>query len=113
MIKRLRYFITKGVNLNWHNNEGQTPLIAFICNQKLRGDETGATLAKYVDTFVWKGDKWKAGKHGDRNNINIDMMNRRGATALHEASVGAHFAVVCTLIQAGANVNARLGTPCW
>jgi ankyrin repeat protein len=42
------------------------------------------------------------------NKINVDMMNRRGATALHEAACRGQWECVKLLIEAGANVNARL-----
>lgn len=91
------------VNLNWHNRDGHHPMSAFICNQNLRGNETGATLAKYIEYLLWKDDK-----HRDRNFINVDMMNRRGATALYEAAIRAQSLSVHSLIEAGANVNACL-----
>jgi ankyrin repeat protein len=103
IIQDLRQFVTKGVNLNWHNRDGHHPLAAFICNQDFRGSETGATMAKYIDILLWKG-----GKHGDRNDINVNMMSRNGATALHEAAIQAQSDTVRSLIEAGANVNARL-----
>jgi ankyrin repeat protein len=103
IIQGLQDIVAQGVNLNWHNRDGHHPLSAFICNQKLRGSETGATLAKYIESLLWKD-----GKHGDRNFINVDMMNRRGATALYEAAIRAQSHSVRSLIEAGANVNARL-----
>ena len=60
-------------------------------------------MAKYIDILLWKG-----GKHGDRNDINVNMMSRNGATALHEAAIQAQSDTVRSLIEAGANVNARL-----
>jgi ankyrin repeat protein len=106
MIKYLHDFVTKGVNRNWHNAEGQTPLTAFIYNKDLRGSETGATMAKYIDVILWKDCE------PFRNNeINVDMMNRRGATALYEAAIRGQAHSVRSLIEAGANVNARLSMP--
>jgi len=102
IIQDLRQFVRKGVNLNRHNRDGHHPLAAFICNQDFRGSETGATMAKYIDILLWKG-----GKHGDHNDINVNMMSRNGATALHEAAIQAQSDTVRSLIEAGANVNAR------
>ena len=102
IIQDLRQFVAKGVNLNRHNRDGHHPLAAFICNQDFRGSETGATMAKYIDILLWKG-----GKHGDHNDINVNMMSRNGATALHEAAIQAQSDTVRSLIEAGANVNAR------
>lgn len=103
IIRGLRDLVAQGVNLNWHNREGHHPLSAFICNQKLRGNEMGVILAKFIESLLWK-----IGKHGDRNFINVNMMNRRGATALCEAAIRAQLDSVRSLIEAGANVNARL-----
>jgi ankyrin repeat protein len=103
IIQDLRQFVTRGVNLNRHNRDGHHPLAAFICNQDFRGSETGATMAKYIDILLWKG-----GKHGDCNDINVNMMTRSGSTALCEAAVQAQSDTVRSLIEAGANANARL-----
>jgi hypothetical protein len=99
----LQIFVSKGVNLNLHNRDGHHPLAAFICNQDFRGSETGATLAKYIEILVWKD-----GKYVDRNDININVMTRNGTTALYEAAVRAQVDCVRALIEAGANVNARI-----
>jgi ankyrin repeat protein len=109
IILDLRQFVAKGVNLNRHNRDGHHPLAAFICNQDFRGSETGATMAKYIDILLWKG-----GKHGDINDINVDMMTRSGTTALCEAAIQAQPDTVRSLIEAGANVNRRLSKfdPC-
>lgn len=106
MIKYLQDFVTKGVSRNWHNAEGQTPLTAFIYNKDLRGSETGATMATYIDVILWKDCE-----PFQHNEINVDMMNRRGATALYEAAIRGQAHSVRSLIEAGANVNARLSRP--
>lgn len=103
IIRYLREFVVKGVNLNRHNRDGHHPLAAFICNKGFRGSETGATMAKYIDILLGKG-----GKHGDRSDINVNMMSRDGTTALYEAAVRAQSDTVRSLIEAGANVNARM-----
>lgn len=103
VIKYIRDFVTKGANRNWHNAEGQTPLTAFISNKDLRGSETGATMAKYLDVLLLKESE-----SVQLNEFNIDMMNRRGATALYEAAIRGQAHSVRSLIEAGANVNARL-----
>jgi len=103
IIRYLRDFVVKGVNLNRHNRDGLHPLAAFICNQGFRGNETGATMAKYIDILLRKG-----GKHGDHGDVNVNMMNREGKTALFEAAIRAQSATVRSLIETGANVNARM-----
>jgi hypothetical protein len=102
IIQDLRQFVARGVNLNWHNRDGHHPLAAFICNQDFRGSETGATMAKYIDIVLGKG-----AKHDDGNDINVNMMTRSGSTALCEAAMQAQSDPVRSLIEAGANVNAR------
>lgn len=69
-------------------------------------DETGATTAKFLKIMLSKTGK--LGSKDDLNKINVDMMNRRGATALHEAACRGQWECVNLLIEAGANVNARL-----
>jgi hypothetical protein len=103
IIQFLRHFVTEGVNLNWHNRDGHHPLSAFICYKGRRGSETGATLVEYLDALLWKD-----GKTGELNNINVNMVNGRGATALYEAAVRGEWESVQSLIRARANVNARL-----
>ena len=103
IIEDLHQFVAKGVNLNRHNRDGHHPLAAFICHQDFRGSETEATLARYIDILLWNG-----GKHSHHNDINVNMMSRNGATALYEAAVQAQSDTVRSLIEAGANVNARL-----
>ncbi len=102
IMRYLRQFVLGDVNLNRHNCEGHHPLLAFICNQSFRVSETGATMAKYIDILLWKG-----GKHGDLTDINVNMMSRNGTTALYEAAIRAQSDAVRSLIEAGANVNAR------
>lgn len=110
IMDHLKYFVSKGVNLNHHNRDGDHPLSAFICNQDQRredqGIEAGPTTAKFLEVLLWKTSK--RGTLSDLNNINVDMMNRRGATALYEAATRAQPESVRSLIEAGANVNARL-----
>jgi ankyrin repeat protein len=106
----LKFFVSSGVNLNHHNREGHHPLSAFICYQYMRsendGDETGATTAEFLKIMLSKTGK--LGRRDDLNKINVDMMNRRGATALHEAACCGQWECVKLLIEAGANMNARL-----
>lgn len=110
ILQYLKDFVSKGVNLNHHNRDGDHPLSAFICNRNQRtedqGIETGPTTAKFLEVLLWKNGK--RGTSSDLNNINVDMMNRRGATALYEAATRAQPESVRSLIEAGANVNARL-----
>jgi ankyrin repeat protein len=106
VIKYIRDFVANGANRNWHNAEGQTPLTAFVSNKDSRGSETGATMTKYLEVLLSK--KSESVQH---NEFNIDMMNRRGATALYEAAIRGQAHSVRSLIEAGANVNARLSKP--
>jgi hypothetical protein len=103
IIQDLLHFVARGVNLNRHNRDGHHPLAAFICNQEFRGSETGAIMARYIDIMLWRG-----GKHGDGNDINVDMMTGSGSTAICEAAIQALSDPVRSLIEAGANVNARM-----
>jgi ankyrin repeat protein len=106
----LKDFVSKEVNLNRHNRDGDHPLSAFIRNRDQRredqGNETGPTTAKFLEVLLWKTSK--RGTLNDLNDINVDMMNRRGATALYEAATLAQPESVRSLIEAGANVHARL-----
>jgi ankyrin repeat protein len=108
ILQYLGHFVPRGINLNRHNRDGHHPLTAFICNEEVRADETGASMSKYIDSLIWKDSKRRI-----RNDINVDMMNRRGATALYEAAIRAQSDSVRSLIEAGANVNARLSTRCY
>ncbi len=96
IIEYLRLFVEQGEKFNWHNRDGHHPLSALVCNQ---------TLARYIDHLLWKDPSRRV-----RNDINVDMMNRRGATALYEAATRAQLDCVQSLIEAKANVNFHLGT---
>lgn len=61
-------------------------------------------MSKYLDLILWKNIKEHL-----HNNINVDMKDREGATALHCAAVRGRPDPTRSLIEAGANVNARLG----
>jgi len=104
ILENLECFISRNVDLNLHNREGKHPLISFICNRPWEESETGATMSKYLDAILWKNIKERL-----RNKININIRDRKGATALHCAAVRGRPDSTRSLIEAGANVNARLG----
>jgi Ankyrin repeat len=107
LIPKIQDFVLKDVDLNHHNRDRDGPLIAFISERPVFGqhkDETGATLSKYLDTLLWKDTHPRI-----PNRINVNMRNREGATALYYAATRARPDSVRSLIEAGANVNARLG----
>lgn len=101
MLLNLEYFIAKGVDLNAHNREGSHPLKSFICDRPWDENETGATMSKYLDTILWKDQSSRT-----RNEVNVDMKDREGLTALYHAAVRGRPDSVRSLIEAGANVNA-------
>jgi hypothetical protein len=100
----LECFIPRGVDLNLHNRQGQHPLLSFICDRSWEESETGATISKYLDALLWKNSKERIS-----NNINVNMKDRNGATALYCAAIHGRPDSIRSLIEAGANVNARLG----
>jgi hypothetical protein len=124
LISRIRQFASEDVDLNLRNCDEDGPLSAFT--QELRNwdeddplsaftqeppddlltrDETGATISKYLDALLWKDPQKRI-----PNKINVNMRNREGATPLYYAAIRARPDSVRSLIEAGANVNARLGT---
>ncbi|KAL5317468.1 hypothetical protein ACEPPN_014563 [Leptodophora sp. 'Broadleaf-Isolate-01'] len=102
ILLNLEYFISRGVDLNLHNREGSYPLKSFICDRPWDESETGATMSKYLDMILWKDHHARM-----RNKINVNMKDREGLTALHHAAVRGRPDSVRSLIEAGANVNAR------
>lgn len=104
ILLHLMTFIEKGANLNLHNFKGNHPLFSFIINRPLGDPETGATMCRYLDSLLWRDPR-----HRVSNNINVNMKNRDGESALHAAAVRARPDSVRSLIAAGANVNARSG----
>jgi hypothetical protein len=100
----LECFIPRSVDLNLHNREGKPPLLSFICDRPWEESETGATMSKYLDALLWKNSKGRSS-----NNINVNMKDREGATALYCAAIRGRPDSIRSLIEAGANVNARLG----
>lgn len=100
----LEYFIPRGVDLNLHNLDGCFPLKAFVCERPWEDAETGATLSRYIDAILWKDSKARV-----PNNINVNLKDREGATALHAAASRGKPDSVRSLIEAGGNVNARSG----
>jgi ankyrin repeat protein len=61
-------------------------------------------MSKYLDALLWKNSKER-----NSNNINVNMKDREGATALYCAAIRGRPDSTRSLIEAGANVNARLG----
>jgi len=104
ILLNLEYFVQKGVDLNLHNREGNHPLKSFVWNRPGDERETGATMSKYLDAVLWKDLKERA-----RNSVSVNMKDREGATALHCAAIRGRPDSVRSLIEAGANVNARSG----
>lgn len=108
LISKIREFVSKDIDLNLHNRDRDSPLAAFITERPCLGkhnDETGATMSKYLDALLWKD-----ARHTIPNRINVNMRNREGVTALYYAAILARPDSVRSLIDAGANVNARQGT---
>jgi len=107
LLVKIKDFVSKDVDLNIHNRQRDTPLAAFIRERPFLGvesDETGATMSKYLDALLWKDARLRV-----PNKINVNMRNREGATALYYAAIRARPDSVRSLIEAGANVNARIG----
>lgn len=107
LLSKIHDFVAKDVDLNVHNKERDSPLVAFIRERPFLGvesEETGATMSKYIDALLWKDARRRI-----PNKINVNMKNREGATALYYAAIRARPDSVRSLIEAGANVNARIG----
>ncbi|KAH8672774.1 hypothetical protein BGZ60DRAFT_485198 [Tricladium varicosporioides] len=102
ILLNLEYFISRGADLNLHNRKGSYPLKSIICDRPPEENETGATLSKFLDAILWKD-------HSNRvkNHVIVNMKDRDGATALHYAAMRGRPDSVRSLIEAGANVNAR------
>ncbi|KUJ06965.1 uncharacterized protein LY89DRAFT_374327 [Mollisia scopiformis] len=107
LISRIEDFASKDVDLNHLNRERQSPLTAFILNRPWPGfenQETGATMSKYLDALLWKDRR-----RFIPNKINVNMRDGKGATALYYAAVRGRPDSVRSLLDAGANPNARVG----
>jgi len=107
LITRIRQFAAEDVDLNLRNFEQDGPLSAFTQEPPADGhtnEETGATISKYLDALLWKDLQKRI-----PNKINVNMRNWEGATPLYYAVLRARPDSVRSLIEAGANVNARLG----
>src|SRR5450432_2184708 len=101
VLLHLLHFVQNGADVNLHNRDGNHPLASFTSERPFE-NETGATKAMYLDALLWKDQKLRV-----RTNINVNMKNRTGETALHNAAVRARLDSVRSLIEADANVNAR------
>jgi ankyrin repeat protein len=107
LLSKIQDFVSKDIDLNLHNKDRDCPLAAFIRERPFQGiesDETGATMSKYLDALLWKDSRRRI-----PNKINVNLRNHAGATALYYAATRARPDSVRSLIEAGANVNARLG----
>jgi hypothetical protein len=107
LLSKIQEFVLQDIDLNLHNRDRDCPLAAFISERPFLGkhnDETGATMSKYLDALLWKDARRRI-----PNRINVNMRNREGATALYYAAIRARPDSVRSLIEAGANVNARQG----
>jgi hypothetical protein len=104
LLEHLQLFVSKGVSLNRHNQGGYHPLASFTFDRVSDNIETGATMSMYLDALLWKDPERRISNH-----INVNMKTRDGATALYNAAVRARLDSVRSLIEAGANVNVRLG----
>lgn len=60
-------------------------------------------MSKYLDALLWKDTRMRT-----PNKINVNMRNREGAPALYYAASRGRPDSVRSLIEAGANVNARI-----
>jgi ankyrin repeat protein len=107
LLSKIQAFVSEDIDLNLHNKDRDCPLAAFIRERPFQGvenDETGATMSKYLDALLWKDPRRRV-----PNKINVNLRNHDGATALYYAATRARPDSVRSLIEAGANVNARLG----
>lgn len=104
ILLNLEYFVARGIDLNLLNLEGSHPLRSFIRERPVKESETGATMSKYLDTILGKDLKERLS-----NKVKVNMKDREGATALHSAAILGRPDSVRSLIDAGANVNARSG----
>ena len=108
LLSKIQKFVKKEIDLNLPNQDRDSPLASFISERPFLGkyeDETGAMMSKYLDALLWKD-----ARHRIPNRINVNMRNHEQATALYYAAIRARADSVRSLIEAGANVNARLGT---
>lgn len=107
VLSNVQDYVAKDVDLNVHNRDKASPLVAFIRERpplRNKDDETGATMSKYLDALLWKDARLRI-----PNKINVNMKNCDGATALYYAAVLGRPDSARSLIEAGANVNARIG----
>ncbi|KAH8599848.1 hypothetical protein B0O99DRAFT_611223 [Bisporella sp. PMI_857] len=108
LVSMIRDFaLNEEVDLNLRNRQSEFPLGSFVRQRPFLGvesGETGATMSKYLDALLWKDYRYRV-----PNKINVNVRNNIGATALYYAAVLGRPDSVRSLIEAGGNVNARLG----
>lgn len=107
LLSKIQDFVSKDVDLNRLNRDKYSPLVAFITERPVlekHGQESGAVFSKYLDALLWKDPQRRI-----PNKINVNLRNREGATALYYAAVRGRPDSVRSLIEAGANVNVRIG----
>jgi hypothetical protein len=111
LLRKIQLFLSLGVDLNLPNKEREYPLVAFIRGRpslKPTNDETGAQRSKYLEFLIWKDPRARGRVP---NLINVNIRDRYGASALYYAALLGQPECVKSLIERGANVNARLGKP--
>ena len=104
IINNVQHFVKRGADLDTYDRTGCSPLKAFISNRPVHDNESGATLSKYLDALLWKDTQKTV-----RTSANVNMKDSDGLTALHCAAIRARPDSVRSLIEAGANANARTG----
>jgi ankyrin repeat protein len=107
LLSSIQDYLWKDVDLNLPNNNGEYPLITFIRSRpKPEDDETDAQRSKYLETLMWKDSRPYI---RIPSQINVNIRDRSGASALYHAVIRGQSDSVRSLIERGANVNARLG----
>ena len=117
-IESISFLLSKGADVNMLNNSTQSPLIIAIEADEVNIDliklliDTGANI-NFKDS---QGDSplILAGEQQDLElmrvllntpNINVNIVDRRGRTALHEAIISSNIEMCRLLIEYGADVN--------
>jgi hypothetical protein len=104
VLEHLRHFITKDADPNQYNCEGYFPLASFTGDRAFGVTETGTTMSMYLDAILWTDYERR-----ERSRAKVNMKIRDGSTPLYNAAIRGRLDSVRSLIDAGANVNARLG----
>ncbi|KAH8647062.1 hypothetical protein BGZ60DRAFT_438046 [Tricladium varicosporioides] len=102
----IRHFASLDVDLNRRNEDYDVPLSVLTKEppiQEAAEEETGATISKYIDAILWVDPQKRV-----PSQANVNMRDREGLTPLYYSAMNARPDSVRSLIEAGANVNARL-----